>query len=321
MSDGGGDGDDPSFDPSDRDVGSPDDRNSPRPENDEIDVESDETDVESDQIDEFVWQDHVESDRRPAAETETNDVPDPADAPLRWAFQTDQWAVVFLRDALSSVLTVVVIALVLFAISGIWPPLVAVESGSMDPHMHRGDLVFLVDEQRFAPDEAVGGTGVVTHREGQETGYWSFGDYGNVVVFKPNGGQSTPIIHRARFYVEEGDDWVAMADEDYLGRVDTCAETATCPAPHDGFVTKGDDNVEYDQVGGQSTVVRPSWITGRAKVRIPWLGYVRLKLASSGPPAQMGTPSAIGEVLAGVIARLELAIAALVGIQFGRTLN
>jgi len=276
---------------------------------------------EQDDDSEFVWRDDVESERRPAADTEANDVPDPSDAPLRWALRTNQGAVVFLRDALSSVLTVVVIALLLFAISGIWPPLVAVESGSMEPHMSRGDLVFLMDEQRFAPDGAVAGTGVVTYRKGQETGYWSFGDYGNVVVYRPDGGRSTPIIHRARFYVEEGDDWVAKADDDYLGGVDTCAETFTCPAPHDGFITKGDNNGEYDQIGGQSTVVKPSWIKGRAKVRIPWLGYVRLKLAASTPPAQMGVPSTVGAVLAGVLARLELAIAALAGIQFARTVN
>jgi signal peptidase len=255
------------------------------------------------------------------AETEADDGPDATEAPLRWALRTDHGAVIFLRDALTSVLTVALIAVLLFAISGIWPPLVAVESGSMEPHMHRGDLVFLMDENRFPPDGAVAGTGVVTHRKGQETGYWSFGDYGNVVVYRPDGGKGTPIIHRARFYVEEGDDWVAMADDAYLGGVDSCAETFTCPAPHDGFITKGDNNDEFDQVGGQSTVVEPAWIKGRAKVRVPWLGYVRLKLASSATPAATAVPSTIGGVLAGIVARLEFAIAALVGIQFARTLN
>lgn len=259
-----------------------------------------------------------ETPRAPAVDR-TGDGPDPTHSPLRWVLRTDDERVVFLRDVLSSVATVVLIALLLFAISGIWPPLVAVQSGSMEPHMHRGDLVFLMDEQRFPPDDAVAGTGVVTHRTGQETGYWSFGDYGNVVVYRPDGGGGTPIIHRTRFYVEAGDDWVARAHDEYLGGVDTCAETATCPAPHDGFITKGDDNAEYDQVGGQSTVVKPSWIEGRAKVRVPFLGYVRLWLVSSGPPAQLGGPSSIGGVIAGVIARIELAVAALAGFQFART--
>jgi hypothetical protein len=54
---------------------------------------------------------------------------------------------------------------------------------------------------------------------------------------------------------------------------------------------------------------------------VPWLGYVRLKLASSATPAATAVPSTIGGVLAGIVARLEFAIAALVGIQFARTLN
>jgi signal peptidase len=178
-----------------------------------------------------------------------------------------------------------------------------------------------MDEHRFPPDSAIAGTGVVTYRKGQETGYWSFGNYGNVVVYRPDGGDGTPIIHRARFYVEEGDDWVAMANDAYLGGVDTCAETMTCPAPHDGFITKGDNNGEYDQVGGQSTVVEPSWVTGRAKVRIPWLGYVRLWFGSSAPLGSATAPTGIAGVIGAIVTRLELAIAALAGIQVARTIG
>jgi signal peptidase len=249
--------------------------------------------------------------------------PGPKSSPIRWALRTDHGLVVFLRDVLSSVATVLLVAVLLFAISGIWPPLVAVESGSMEPHMHRGDLVFLMDEHRFAPDAAVEGTGVVTHRKGHETGYWSFGNHGNVVVYRADGGSGTPIIHRARFYVEEGDDWVAEASDEYLRSADTCAEVTTCPAPHDGFITKGDHNPSYDQVGiaRQSTVVKPSWIKGRAKVRIPWLGYVRLWLGSTASPLTTGSSTSIVGLVSGMLARLELAIAGLGGVQIARTIE
>lgn len=248
------------------------------------------------------------------------DVPTPTEAPLQWVFNTDNGFVIFLRDALSSVVTVAVVAALLFAISGIWPPLVAVESGSMEPHMERGDLVFLMDEQRFAPDAGVDETGVVTYRKGQETGYWSFGSHGNVVVFRPDGGDSTPIIHRAHFFVEEGDNWVAAANDEYLRGGDTCADIGTCPAPHDGFITKGDNNPSYDQVGinHRSTVVKPSWVKGRAKARIPFLGYVRLWLGSTGPPAQLTVVSPIAGVSSGIF-RFELAIGAFAGLQLART--
>ena len=33
---------------------------------------------------------------------------------------------------------------ILFGVSGAWPPLVAIESESMEPNLHQGDLVFVL---------------------------------------------------------------------------------------------------------------------------------------------------------------------------------
>ncbi|WP_257299424.1 S26 family signal peptidase [Haloarchaeobius sp. FL176] len=217
------------------------------------------------------------------------------DGPIDWFFHTNDSFVVTVRDIGSSLLTVAVLGLVLFAVSGIWPPLVAVESGSMEPHMHKNDLVFIVEEGRFAGDSAQPGTGVVTHRAAQQNdGYWSFGNYGNVIVYQPNDDpRRVPIIHRARFWVEEGENWVdseaeggtGKANPQYLSRAESadrefdCDEITACRPSHSGFVTKGDANDVYDQVGGQSNVVRPDWVRGKAKVRIPLLGWIRLQFA------------------------------------------
>lgn len=201
------------------------------------------------------------------------------DGVLRWFLKTQDESVVMVRDVLSSVALVGVVALLLFGISGIWPPLVAVESGSMEPQTHRGDLIFVVDENRYVGDGAVAGTGVVTVEGGEESGYEEFGNPGDVIVFRPDGSERrTPVIHRAHFWVEEGDEWVeTKADPSVTGGA-TCEEVSTCPAPYDGFITKGDNNRGYDQhIGGADTnVVKPEWITGKAKFRVPWLGHVRL---------------------------------------------
>jgi signal peptidase len=200
----------------------------------------------------------------------------------------DGGILVVLKDLARTGATVLFVGLLLFAISGVWPPLVAVESGSMEPHMYKGDLVFIVEEGRFAPGDAT--EGVVTYRQGVDSGYWSFGNHGNVVVYTPHvqgfDGEyrvksPTPIIHRAMFYVEKGQNWVAMANESHLGGADTCEEVSTCPANVSGFVTKGDNNAVYDQVGrGEATaIVKREWIRGVAKFRIPWLGCVRLQLS------------------------------------------
>ena len=210
---------------------------------------------------------------------------------LRWGLRTQHPTVQFVREVVASVLGVLLVGALLFAISGIWPPLVAVESESMSPHMHRGDLVFVMEEHRLAPTFASGSTGVVTYQDAaSRDAYRKFGDYGDVVVYYPDGGSSTPIIHRARFWVEDGENWVSKADRSYLPstecEVDDDPETDTglpnCPAPHAGFITKGDANGAYDQVANGnagsviSSPVRPGWIRGTAEVRIPWVGYVRL---------------------------------------------
>jgi len=198
--------------------------------------------------------------------------------------QSDNEVVVFVREMLSSAAIVLVIGLLLFAISGIWPPMVAIESGSMEPQMQKGDLVFIMDKGRLVPDAAQAGTGVVTYQAGQEAGYESFNDYGDVIIYEPGGREyQTPIIHRAMFWVEEGDNWYDEAEKQHIS-ADSCEELTNCPAPNSGFITKGDNNQFYDQsdsMGPISDPVKPSWVRGTAEVRVPWLGWVRLQFSGA----------------------------------------
>ena len=181
---------------------------------------------------------------------------------------------VLLRESLVVVGSVVLVGVLLAAVSGVWPPLVAVESGSMQPNIDAGDMVFVVSEERFSGANAQ--HGVVTARRG--SGYERFGRDGDVIVFEPNGdADRTPIIHRAMFYVEDGENWYDRADPDALGGADSCRELANCPAPHAGFVTRGDAVGTYDQARPTTTtVVRPRWVVGTAEYRVPELGWLRL---------------------------------------------
>ena len=203
----------------------------------------------------------------------------------------DHGPFLFLREVLSSVGAVVAVGLVLFAVSGVWPPMVAVESGSMEPHMTRGDLVFITNEGRYMPNDATfEDTGVVTAARGEEVGYRSFGGYGSVVVYDSPGRFGPPIIHRARFWVEGGENWYDEANPEYLN-ADNCQELSNCPAPHAGFITKGDANPSYDQAMDISKPVKPEWINGVARVKVPFLGWIRL-LFSEGFAAVLDGPGA-----------------------------
>lgn len=183
----------------------------------------------------------------------------------------------FVYDVVSSVLAVAVIGAYLFAVSGVWPPLVAVESGSMEPNMQVNDLVFVMEENRF-PGAGAHSSGVVTARAGAESAYRQFGGYGDVIVYQPDGrDQATPIIHRAMFWVEAGENWCEQANPDHLGGVEPGADR--CIADHSGFITKGDNNARYDQIQGLSDPVKPEWVVGTAQVRVPGLGWIRLQSA------------------------------------------
>ncbi len=189
---------------------------------------------------------------------------------------TGEW-VLFVKDIVTTVLAVMLLGGYLFAVSGIWPPMVAIESESMAPNMNVDDLVFLMENERFQPDEAQAGTGVVTAQTGTETGYSNYGNSGDVIVFNPDGNErATPIIHRAMFWVEEGENWCEQANPEYLGRLSP--SNADCVADNAGFITKGDNNNNYDQAATQAeNPVKPEWIIGTAELRIPRLGWFRLQ--------------------------------------------
>ena len=128
----------------------------------------------------------------------------------------------------------------------------AIESGSMEPNIHLGDLAITYD---------VPGSGIVTYQDGAISGYESFGEFGNVVLYRKYGRNGeTPIIHRAMYYVDAGEPmWEGGP-----------------PAPHAGYITKGDHNTYNDQYSGICTEpIREEWVFGVARFRVPYVGHLR----------------------------------------------
>ncbi|SNR25398.1 signal peptidase, endoplasmic reticulum-type [Halorubrum vacuolatum] len=149
------------------------------------------------------------------------------------------------------------------AVLGAWPPFVAVESGSMEPAIERGDLVVVTAIDR-GPWGGIDGSST----PGSESGS------GDIIVFSPPGHEGPPILHRVAFAVESGEDWTERGDGDLIDG--ECETLRYCPAPHDGYITYGDANGEYDQSAGLAPVVHPDWIDARAAVTVPHLGWPRL---------------------------------------------
>ncbi len=224
--------------------------------------------------------------------TEPFEPAEPTDPLWRRFFTASDGPLLLLRELCISLTIVLILGGLLFGISGVWPPMVAVESESMEPNINQYDLVFVTEPGRFSPSQA-DQLGVVTADTVDESEYASFNAAGSVIVFDNPASTGPPIIHRAHFFVEEGENWHDRANPDYVSASD-CDGLQHCPAPHDGYITKGDNdgsNAQYDQANGIAPVVKADWVTGVARLRAPYVGYIRLALtgaASSGPLLPVG---------------------------------
>jgi len=176
--------------------------------------------------------------------------------------ESDNFLIGILRDLLFVIVVVAIFSSISYIAMGRLSPMVAVESGSMIPHIQIGDIIFVESADR---------TKIITYNEGKATGYSTFDDYGDVILYKPRGREGvTPIIHRAMFYVNAGEQmWPGGP-----------------AAPFAGYITKGDNprtNSAFDQQGSISPLipVKPEWVIGVARFdRVPLLGCV--SLASRG---------------------------------------
>ena len=215
-----------------------------------------------------------DGDRQPAAESEPDE-----ESWFQRLRGADDGPLLFLRELLLSLSIVAAIGLVLFAATGVWPPMVAVESGSMEPNINQYDLIVVSEPGRFAPAEA-NEQGLVM-ADTSDTGYGSFNEPGSVIVYDYPGRVGSPIIHRVRFRVEAGENWFDRTSPDAVD-AESCVELRNCPAPHSGYITKGDNNRRYDQANTVAPVVKSEWVNGVARFRIPYLGRLRLALLGTG---------------------------------------
>jgi signal peptidase len=158
-----------------------------------------------------------------------------------------------LKDLAFTIAIVLLLTGTLYIYAGVWPPLVSVDGTSMYPNLKSGDLVILRGLDRVnltTKDIAIG------------EGYKKFNGYGDVIVYDPMGDRSkVPVIHRAAYWVEEGQPMWPNGP----------------PAPWSGYITLGDNNYFYDQSSSISpdAPVKPEWVLGVSQLKIPYLGMLR----------------------------------------------
>ena len=174
-----------------------------------------------------------------------------------------------IRDVAVAFFVVLMILLALWTYTGQWfnAPMVAIESGSM-MHLNEpfgrlgtidaGDMVLLVKVNR-KDDVLTRGGDFSGEKAKGEAGFQSYGDYGDVIVYRKYGRyDDDQIIHRARCWIEYNELFQTYTVAEY-GIFNQSSITIQelglnkYKPSHSGFITQGDNpvtNNRCDQAGG-----------------------------------------------------------------------
>jgi signal peptidase I len=150
-------------------------------------------------------------------------------------------------EPLVALAIIVVLLVSLYAYTQNWPPVYVVESGSMQHGssdvlgvINTGDLVLA---QRIPLDQ------ITPYVVGLQTGYSTYGEYGDVLLYSANGQGTTPIIHRAIVFLQWDPVTSSYNATDLSGLAcgsESGAVYATVGTPNDCGVTHLSANVTLD---------------------------------------------------------------------------
>ena len=210
-------------------------------------------------------------------------------------WRSDNEKISILRDILIALMAVLIVLLILWTYTGQWfaAPMVAIESGSMEHSnspfgrlgtIDAGDMVLV---QKVYTDDDVTTHGGNYGGAMAENGLQTYGDYGDVIIYKPLGAEDvSQIIHRAMTWVDVNTDGeeTTYTIEEYGIYNETSITVSQLglrnskPSwTHSGYLTKGDNNNIIDQMSNIcSQPVKLKWISGKARLEIPWLGTINL---------------------------------------------
>src|SRR3972149_5875447 len=98
-----------------------------------------------------------------------------------------EFALLLTRDIAIAAILVALIFGGMFAYAQVWPPVVVVESGSMQ-HSATRSYLGVIDTGGMVLVQAVHSrSDVVTYVEGRVSGHETYGNYGDVIIFHPPG--------------------------------------------------------------------------------------------------------------------------------------
>lgn len=236
-------------------------------------------------------------------------------------------------EPLVALAIVIVLLVSLFAYTGNWPPAYVIESNSMEHGPN--DVLGLINAGDLVLAQKVPNSTIVPYVVGLRSGYSTYGEYGDVLLYYPNGQTgSTPIIHRAIVYFQWNGNGAYSAPElnglpcgtaagavyspcgstnipdgstltfyhiGWMSRTYQVPVNPTTFGDHSGYLTLGDNNTLTDQDWQLSTLVEPGWVIGVARGMIPWFGSFKLLVEGNAGLVPAQSWEFLGLSIAGVI--------------------
>lgn len=235
----------------------------------------------------------------------------------------------------------------LYKASGVSPPQTIVVSESMQHGIgsnigviDTGDVIIVKDKDKLD---------IQTYVDGYHSGYQTFGDYGNVIIYE-RGDYQNPVIHRAILWLDYNGNgtWSAPSLENYPYRSESdglwsCTsgsnymslsgtltlykmgygdninpsidlDTLARNYAHGGYLTMGDNNSGFDQQYGISKngLIEYDIIRSVAWIEIPWLGSFKMILNGETDTLSRLVPNTIPSLAGSMLFIIFL----IVGISF-----
>lgn len=141
----------------------------------------------------------MEKDQKEAeeAELEVEEARNRARSPrtVYWRFRDS-----YLFVPLVAIVVIILLLGGLLAYTQTWPPIYVVESSSMQHGT--SDVLGVINAGDMVLSQQVGLASITTYIAGMSGGYQTYGEYGDVLLYQPNGGSGTPVIHRALLFLD-----------------------------------------------------------------------------------------------------------------------
>ena len=211
------------------------------------------------------------------------------------------------HDVLVAIIVVLIIITAIYGYTRTWPPVVVVESGSMQ-HSTESSALGVIDTGDIVMVKKVTSQDdIIPWSIGKEKNYKTYGEYGDVIIYDKNGQGGTPVIHRAIVYIrvnqtnkQAGDSFTFDVPEwgiynnrtikHYIEELNLQINYIP-PRGHDGYLTKGDNEITNRKIDQQSSIsdengkiveqVSIDWVVGVARGEVPWFGLIKLYISGN----------------------------------------